>query len=266
MAVLSSFDFWIPLLLVAIAGVAVGGCFKSRAMLVVVILVVAVTDGVVSNGLKHWVNRPRPKQVGAVRVVDLHKAKPRFLAIFQSPVVKFSTPETGLIAGRSFPSGHTSNSFAVAAVLALFYRRRGWLYFFVAAAVGYSRIYTGAHWPSDVLVSAFLGTGMGVLGVVAAESFWRRFGGGRWMRYFLMAVTVGCSWIIIGVLYWLGLCLIRMGSGFAVEMIFPWWAAVLGLVAIPVVEAWWWRSGHTLHRLHPSLLGECEAQAEEVKP
>ena len=177
MATLSSFDFWIPLLLLAIAGIAVAGCFKSRAMLLVLLGVVGLTDGVVVNGLKHWVNRPRPYQVEVARVVDLKKMKPRLLAVLQPPTVRISQPQTGVIAGRSFPSGHTSDNFAAAAVLALFYRRRGWLYFLVAAAIGYSRIYTGSHWPSDVLASMFLGTGLGVLGVAAAEGAWRSWGG-----------------------------------------------------------------------------------------
>ena len=177
MATLSSFDFWMPLLLLAILGIAVAGCFKSRAMVLVLLLVVGLTDGVVVNGLKHWANRPRPNQVEKARVVDLKKLKPRFLAIFQPPTVRISQPETGVITGRSFPSGHTSDNFAAAAVLALFYRRRGWLYFLVAVAIGYSRIYTGSHWPSDVLASAFLGTGLGVLGVTAAEGAWRCWGG-----------------------------------------------------------------------------------------
>lgn len=177
MALLSSFDFWTPLLLIAIVAVAVAGRFKARAMVLVLLVVVGLTDGAIVNPFKHQVNRPRPKQVEAARVVDLQKTKPRFLAIFQPPVVKISKPETGPIAGRSFPSGHTSDNFAAAAVLALFYRRRGWLYFLVAAAIGYSRIYTGAHWPSDVLASAFLGTGLGVLGVSAMEAVWRRCGG-----------------------------------------------------------------------------------------
>lgn len=177
MATLSSFDFWTPLLVIAIVWVGWSGCFKSRAMLVVALVVVGLTDGVLVNGLKHWVNRPRPRQVEAARVVDLKKTTPRFLAIFHPPDVKFSTPQTGRIEGRSFPSGHTSDNFAVAAVLALFYWRWGRLYFLVAAAIGYSRIYTGSHWPSDVLASAFLGTGMGLLGVAAAEGLWRRWGG-----------------------------------------------------------------------------------------
>ena len=176
MATLSSFDFWIPLLLLAIVGVAVFGCFKSRTMVLVLLVVVGVTDGVVVNGLKHWANRPRPNQVESARVVDLKKIKPRFLALLQPPVVRISEAESGVIVGRSFPSGHTSDNFAAAAVLALFYRRWGWLYFLMAAAIGYSRIYTGSHWPSDVMASAFLGTGLGVLGVATAEGAWRCWG------------------------------------------------------------------------------------------
>ena len=177
MAVLSCFAFWTPLLLVVIVGIAVFGCFKSRAMLAVLLTVVGLTDGVVVNGLKHWTNRPRPHQVEAARVVDLERVKPRLLAAFYPPTVKLSRPEMGAIQGRSFPSGHTSDNFAAAAVLAIFYRRWGKLYFLMAAAIGYSRIYTGAHWPSDVLVSAFLGAGLGVLGTAAAEEAWRRWGG-----------------------------------------------------------------------------------------
>lgn len=177
MAVLSSFAFWTPLLLLAIVGVAVFGCFQTRAMLVVLLVAIGVTDGVVVNTLKHWTNRPRPRQVEAARVVDLVKMKPRLLAIFQPPAVTLSQPETGSIQGRSFPSGHTADNFAAAAVLAIFFRRWGKLYFFMAAAIGYSRIYTGAHWPSDVISSAFLGMGMGLLGTVVFEAVWRAFGG-----------------------------------------------------------------------------------------
>ena len=110
-------------------------------------------------------------------MVDLKKRTPRFLAIFQPPVVKISQPSPGVVTGFSFPSNHTLDNFAAAAVLVLFYRRRGWLYFLVAAAIGDSRIYTGSHWPSDVLVSMFLGTGLGLLGGAAAEGAWRRWGG-----------------------------------------------------------------------------------------
>ena len=176
MATLSSFDLWIPFLCVLIGCVLVFGGFKARAFVLVACAVVGLAGGALDNGLKHAVNRPRPTQVKAVRVVDFQKLKPRFLALWKPLCITTSQPEAVLKPGRSFPSGHTVNNFAVAAVFAAFYRRRGWAYFLVAAGVAYSRIYTGAHWPRDVFVSVFIGIGTGLLGVAAAEALWRRLG------------------------------------------------------------------------------------------
>jgi undecaprenyl-diphosphatase len=61
----------------------------------------------------------------------------------------------------SFPSGHTAGSFAAATVLATVYPEQRPLLLAVAGAVGLSRIYLGHHFPSDVLVGAVLGVGVG---------------------------------------------------------------------------------------------------------
>ena len=79
--------------------------------------------------------------------------------------------------GSSFPSAHAANNFAVAVVCAVFFRRWGWLLFLPAILVAYSRVYVGSHWPLDVIVSCFLGAGVGLLVVVIVEAFWRRWGG-----------------------------------------------------------------------------------------
>jgi undecaprenyl-diphosphatase len=66
-----------------------------------------------------------------------------------------------------FISSHASNTFGVAVFSGLVLRHRyGWvlpLLIFWAAAVSYSRIYLGVHFPADVLVGAVVGAFIGWL-------------------------------------------------------------------------------------------------------
>jgi membrane-associated phospholipid phosphatase len=70
--------------------------------------------------------------------------------------------------GRSFPSGHTSQAFFLATLMV---RHTQWgfglaiLFYLLAAVVGVTRMYVGAHYPRDVLAGALLGTVWGILGV-----------------------------------------------------------------------------------------------------
>ncbi|MEW2403138.1 phosphatase PAP2 family protein [Streptomyces sp. NPDC046862] len=59
----------------------------------------------------------------------------------------------------SFPSGHSASAAAFATGVALESRGWGAAVAPVAAAVALSRVYTGVHFPSDVLVGAALGVG-----------------------------------------------------------------------------------------------------------
>ncbi|MFG2503050.1 bifunctional phosphatase PAP2/diacylglycerol kinase family protein [Streptomyces sp. NPDC048441] len=59
----------------------------------------------------------------------------------------------------SFPSGHSASAAAFATGVALESRGLGAVVAPVAASVAFSRVYTGVHYPSDVLVGAALGVG-----------------------------------------------------------------------------------------------------------
>ena len=62
---------------------------------------------------------------------------------------------------HSFPSGHATTSFAAATVIALLVPRLRVPAFVLAAAVAWSRVYVGVHYPLDVLAGAVLGTAIG---------------------------------------------------------------------------------------------------------
>lgn len=64
----------------------------------------------------------------------------------------------------SFPSGHAASASAFAAGATAALPTIGPLVVPMAATVAYSRVHTGVHYPSDVLVGAAVGAGSGLLG------------------------------------------------------------------------------------------------------
>ncbi len=68
----------------------------------------------------------------------------------------------------SFPSGHSASAFAFATAIS---RERPWIALgsgFLAAAVAYSRVHTGVHYPGDTVTGSLIGasTGLAVAGLL----------------------------------------------------------------------------------------------------
>jgi len=93
--------------------------------------------------LKRQVNRPRPHQ----------QLLPQ-IRIFNVPICAYS-----------FPSGHTAAAFAIGLPLSWAAAAGLWSNIALcwAAIIGFSRIYLGVHYPSDVMAGAGLGVGGALL-------------------------------------------------------------------------------------------------------
>ena len=83
------------------------------------------------------------------------------------PVHRFLSPQP---TSSSLPSGHSASAVAFATGVGFVSPRLGLALAPVAAAVAYSRIHTGAHWPSDVVLGSAFGAGA----ALATRAWWPR--------------------------------------------------------------------------------------------
>lgn len=123
----------------ALITVAMIICPKTRKIGIIAGISFALSAAVTLLLAKEFIERPRPFTVLA-ELVPLGERKTSF----------------------SFPSGHTVTAFAVAfVVLRSSFKKIGWSIFALAVLMGFSRLYVGAHYPTDVLggiVLAFVGS------------------------------------------------------------------------------------------------------------
>ncbi|MFQ5803820.1 MAG: phosphatase PAP2 family protein [Candidatus Methylomirabilales bacterium] len=142
--------FIIPLTLIGV-GLVVWGGRKGRILVVMALLLLGVTNEV-SEQLKLLFQRPRPcLALETVRLL------------------------VGCSKGNfSFPSSHASNITAQALLFASSYRPIAVPLFLVAAAVGYSRVYVGVHYPVDVVGGVLVGLACGAVFIFLTREVERR--------------------------------------------------------------------------------------------
>ena len=72
----------------------------------------------------------------------------------------------------SFPSGHTIASFEAAVAMLICNKKLGIPAMILAVLIAFSRMYLYVHYPTDVIASVILGTGLAFLGVFLVNKGW----------------------------------------------------------------------------------------------
>ncbi|MDR0741557.1 MAG: phosphatase PAP2 family protein [Rickettsiales bacterium] len=109
----------------------------------------------------------------SVFFADLATAALKFGFGRQRPIFFEALGQTGFYpltsewAFNSMPSGHAAASFAGLVMIGMLFPRIKWATWTIAIIVGASRIAYGAHWPSDIILGAFVG----MLSADIAKSF-----------------------------------------------------------------------------------------------
>lgn len=130
--------------------IAVGLIFlfvQTRKRLALSIFASYALSGIIAQVLKYFIVEPRP-------------------AVFlKDSTYKYFIESVTLHNYHSFPSGHTASAFALATVLAFYYKNNftGLLLLLLATGVGYSRMYLGNHFMIDVLGGAVIGVVSGII-------------------------------------------------------------------------------------------------------
>ena len=128
-----------------VAAAAVLSWRTHRPILPVSVFAGAVVWGAdgIANLLKASTNRPRP--YAAMRHLHILIARP---------------------GSGSLPSQHATTAFAGATLLSFLWPKGSPVFFLAAVLIGFSRLYLGVHYPTDVLAGAAIGAAVAGIGIL----------------------------------------------------------------------------------------------------
>jgi undecaprenyl-diphosphatase len=105
----------------------------------------------------------------AVAIADLSARGLKEAFGVERPSSRYAEPKPLVHAPHdpSFPSGHAATSFAAATVLTAAVPRLAPVWVLLAAAIAFSRVYVGVHYPLDIVGGAVVGTLIALLTLAA---------------------------------------------------------------------------------------------------
>lgn len=137
----------------AAGALTIAGGRRGRRAALAGVAAIGVTSAVVNQGIKRLYPRARPDRAGEEVPLERHVRMP---------------------ASTSFPSGHSASGFAFATAVGAYLPVLGAPLRFTAAAVAYSRVHTGVHYPGDAVIGSLVGASIGGLVAGVARSLARR--------------------------------------------------------------------------------------------
>ncbi len=141
MPIITSIKYWAPVYLIGFLFLLVKYKWKGLFYCVMIALTVGIANEISSHILKEFFARPRPCHTLSGDDINLL---------------------VGCGPGKSFPSSHSTNNFALATILTYYFRKNRYWFYAIAATVAFSRVYVGVHYPLDITGGAILGTTVGL--------------------------------------------------------------------------------------------------------
>jgi undecaprenyl-diphosphatase len=140
------------------AVIAVAGGRRGRRAALEGVVAIGVTSATVNLGVKPIARRRRPERAQPALFEDRHVPMPR---------------------SASFPSGHAASAFAFAYAVGRHLPVLALPIQLLAAAVAYSRVHTGVHYPGDVVIGSVAGAGTAAMVAAVADRAARARARGR---------------------------------------------------------------------------------------